>query len=205
MLGIGINYFDRGIFYLVQLFFLFFLFRVLCFLLFFPMEGWFSHGWAYQMLVWYYYPLRSSLPCHSWAYQTSVWYSPLRRSLPFWGPLALLALCAWGKAALPRTGCQKTTKGHSESSPFRLAASTSGVPGVLFPFFREDITSSPSENKRLPPSGENPKTHGAPAGQDSVPQGGSQGRARSAVEKSRIASQVINLSIILHVGLNNSE
>ena len=135
MLGIGINYFDRGIFYLVQLFFLFFLFRVLCFLLFFPMEGWFSHGWAYQMLVWYY-PLRSSLPCHSWAYQTSVWYSPLRRSLPFWGPLALLALCAWGKAALPRTGCQKTTKGHSESSPFRLAASTfrgSGSPLSIFP------------------------------------------------------------------------
>ena len=56
-----------------------------------------------------------------------------------------------------------------------------GVLAVLFPFFREDIHQFPLQST----SGfslreKNPKTHGAPAGQDSVPQGGSQGRARSS-------------------------
>ena len=110
------------------------------------------------------------------------------------------------KSGSPQNGaCQKTTKGQTSRPLSGWPQVPSGVPGVLFPFFREDVTSSPSEYKRLPPSGENPKTHGAPAGQDSVPQGGNQGRARSAVEESRIASQVINLSIVIHVGLNNSE
>ena len=161
MLGIGINYFDRRIFKFLSCSFSFF---VLSFFLpsFLPMEGWLSHSWAYQMLL---------------------WYSPLWRSLPVLGTASPPGtVCAWGKAALPRTGCQKTTKGQASCPLSGWPQVPSGVPGVLFPFFREDITSSPSEHKRLPPSGENPKTHGAPAGQDSVPQGGSQGRAQSALK-----------------------
>ena len=57
----------------------------------------------------------------------------------------------------------------------------SGVPAVLFPFFREDVHGSPSEYKRFPLPEKNPKTHGVLASQDSVPQGGSQGSATKKV------------------------
>ena len=49
-----------------------------------------------------------------------------------------------------------------------------------FPFLERTFTGSPSEYERFPPLPEtNPKTHGVLAGQDSVPQGRSQGRAWS--------------------------
>ena len=78
----------------------------------------------------------------------------------------------------------------------------SEVPAVLLPFFREDIHQFPLQSTSGFPSRENPETHGAPASQDSFPQEGSQGRARSAVESTRIASHVIKLGIIVHVGPN---
>ena len=171
MLGIGIYYFDRRKFFILTL--LFFLFLVLFFASF-PWKDGSLTGRTIHRPVW-----SSTPPCEGVS--------------PFWGPLALLALCVpEEKRPSPGRGARKPPRVKRVLPLSGWPQVPSGVPGVLFPFFREDVTSSPSEYKRLPPSGENPKTHGAPAGQDSVPQGGSQGRARSAVEKSRIASQVIN-------------
>ena len=147
---------------MVQLVFNFFLFLVLCFLLFLPIEGWLSHSWAYQTLVWY-------PPCRG--------VSPVLGTASPPGTTMCLR-----KSGPPQDGALENHQGSSESSPFRLAASTvrdSGSPLSIFPRGHHQF---PSEYKRLPPSGENPKTHGAPAGQDSVPRGGSQGRARSALK-----------------------
>ena len=83
------------------------------------------------------------------------------------------------KTALPRTGCKKPRKGRTslfQDDP----QTTSGVPGKSsFPFLERTSTGSPSECERFPPTGE---THGALAGQDSIPRGGSQGRAWSVSE-----------------------
>ena len=80
-------------------------------------------------------------------------------------------------------------------SSLGLTASTvrgSGSPLSLFPRGHSPVSyqSFPSERK--------PETHGAPAGQDSVPSGG---QSWPFVKQ----SQVIKLGIVLHVGFNNDE
>ena len=95
------------------------------------------------------------------------------------GALSLLAVCL-RKSGPPQDGVLENHQGSGEFSPVRLAASTvRGSRQSSFPFSGRTFTGSPSEYKRFPPLGDNPETHGAPAGQDSVPQGGSQGRVRS--------------------------
>ena len=132
--------------------------------------------------------------------------SPLRWNLPFWGPLALLARCAWRKSGSPQDGVARKPPRVKQVAPFQVGRKyRQGPRESSFHFSERTSPVPPQSTSGFPLREENPKTHGAPAGQDSVPQGGSQGRARSAVEKSRITSQVINLSIIIHVGLNNSE
>ena len=110
-----------------------------------------------------------------------VWYSPCGGVSPFWEPLALLAICL-RKSVHPQDGVLENHQGSGKLSPVRLAASTvrGGFRQSSFPFSERTYTSfPPSEYKRFPPLGENPETHGAPAGQDSVPQWGSQGRGRT--------------------------
>ena len=135
-----------------------------------------------------------------------VWYSPLRWSLPFWGSASPPGTMCLRKSGPPQRGVLKKPPRVRRVLPCQVGRKyRQGCRQSSFPFSGRTFTGSPSEYKRFPPLGENPETHGAPAGQDSVPQGGSQGRARSAVEKSRIASKVINSSLVIHVGLNNSE
>ena len=67
-----------------------------------------------------------------------------------------------------------------------------------FLFLERTCTGSPLVYKRFPPTGENPKTHGVLASQDSVPQGGSQGRAWK-MKNSGIELEVIDLGIMTHV------
>ena len=136
---------------------------------------------------------------HSWAYRTNVWYSPCGEVSRSGGALALLAICL-RKSVPPGRGARKPPRVRRVCFSLRLAASTvrgSGSPPSLFPGGHSPV---PLRSTSGFPSRENPETHGAPAGQDSVPQGGSQGRARSAVENPRIASQVINLDIEIQVG-----
>ena len=80
---------------------------------------------------------------------------------------------ARGKTALPRVGARNHARVDQVS--FRMTASTVRSSGQSsFPFLERTSTGSPSECERFPPTGE---THGALAGQDSIPLGGSQGRA----------------------------
>ena len=79
-----------------------------------------------------------------------------------------------------------------------MTASTVRSSGSPLSLFSRGLAGSPSEYKRFPPTGVNPKTHGVLASQDSVPQGGSQGRAWK-MKTSGINLEVIDLGIINHV------
>ena len=99
--------------------------------------------------------------------------APPQWSLPFWGPLVLAQILPEEKQHSPERVLE-TTQGSTKVS-FRMTASTVRNSGQSsFPFLERTSTGSPSECERFPPTGE---THGALAGQDSVPRGTSQGRA----------------------------
>ena len=81
----------------------------------------------------------------------------------------------------PERMLETTRKGRAGSFSFRMAAGThQEFRQSSFPFLERTYTGSPSEYKRFPPTGEKPQDPwGSLAGQDSFPQGMSQGRAWS--------------------------
>ena len=109
---------------------------------------------------------------------------PPQWSLPFWGALAL-AQTLPEENRPPQSGLLEIharveqvvvfQDDRMHRQEFRQSS---------FPFSGRTYTSSPSEYNGFPLPEKNLKTHGVLAGQDSVPQGGSQGRAWS-IEKHR--------------------
>ena len=102
--------------------------------------------------------------------------APPQWSLPFWGPLVLAQILPEEERHSPE---RVLARNHArvDQVSFRLTASSVRSSGQSsFPFLERTSTVSPPECKRFPPTGE---THGALAGQDSVPQVMSQGRAWS--------------------------
>ena len=110
---------------------------------------------------------------------------PPQRSLPFWGALALAQILPEEKRPSPERVARNPRKGPAGRFSFRMTACTvrsSGSPLSLFPRGRSPVP--PQSTNGFPLPEKNPKTHGDLAGQDSVPQRGSQGRAWS-IEKLR--------------------
>ena len=138
------------------------------------------------------------VPRLRWAHQ-NYWCSPAVEASVL-GTVGPRANFARGKTALPQSGCQKPRKGRAGSSLSGWPQAPSGVPAVLFLFSRGRSPVLPQSTSGFPLPEKNPKTHGVPAGQDSVPQGGSQGRAWS-IKNSGIELEVIDLGIITHVVL----
>ena len=104
--------------------------------------------------------------------------APPQWTPPFWGPLVLEQISPEEKRHSPKQGA--TNHARVDQVSFRMTASSIRSSGQSsFPFLERTSTGSPSECERFPPTGE---THGALAGQDSVPRGGSQGRAWSVSE-----------------------
>ena len=132
-----------------------------------------------------------------------VWYSRAVESPVRGSTLALVQTLPEEKRPSPEQVARNPRKGRAGSSlsgwpqaPVRSSEQSS------FPFLERTCTGCPSEYKQFPPTGENPKTHGVLASQDSVPQGTSQGRAWK-IKNSGIELEVIVLGIITHVVLGN--
>ena len=134
MLGIGINYFERTILNFVS-------FLLLCsfFLPSFPWLGFTGQCPAT-------FPWKAGSPAVG-SYQTNVWYSPLRRSLPFCGALALLAICL-RKSGPPQDRVLENHQGSGELFPCQVGRKYhqggSGSPPSLFS--ERTFTSSPHQS-----------------------------------------------------------
>ena len=126
------------------------------------------------------------------------WCSP-QRSLPSWGPLTLGQILPEKKRA-SQSGLLETTQGSSRYVLFQDDRKhRQEFRAVLFPFFSRGLAPVPPQSTSgFPLPEKNPKTHGVLAGQDSVPQGGSQGRA-TRMKNSGIELDVIDLGIKTHV------
>ena len=132
-----------------------------------------------------------------------VWYSPLRRSLPFWGALALLAICL-RKSVPPQEGVLENHQGSGELFPVRLAASTvRGFWQSSFHFSERTFTSSPIRVHAVSPVGRKPRDPWGSGWPRLGPSRGEAGPWANPMKNLRIASQVINLDIEIHVGQNN--
>ena len=108
--------------------------------------------------------------------------APAQWSLPFWGPWTLAQILPEEKRHSPERVARNPRKGPAGSSLSGWPQVPSGVPAVLFPFFsRGRSPVLPQSTSGFPLPEKNPKTHGVLASQDSVPQGGSQGRATNKV------------------------
>ena len=144
-----------------------------------PMEGWLSHSWAYQTLV---------------------WYSPLRRSLPFWGALTLPAIRRRNSGP-PQDGVLENHRGSGELFPVRLAASTvRGFWQSSFHFSERTFTSSPIRVQAVSPVRRKPRDPWGSGWPRLGPSRGESGPWANPMKSLRIASQVINLDIEIHVG-----
>ena len=135
----GINYWPSD-------FFLCFFFR---FVIFFLCA--FFFGLVSLSMVGILPDVRAPLPWEGWPSptvgRTKLMSAPVVECLPRRGPLALKEISLEGKRHSPSAGCQKSCKGHASSSPFQVDRKhPSGVPAVLFPFFREDILPVPPQS-----------------------------------------------------------
>ena len=184
----------------------------------------FSHGFWFVFFVLYFWfcshpglhwslcpsnpvPWEGKVTLLRWAHQTRVWCPTSVESTVLGTSSPRDKIFAWGKAALPRAGCQKTNKGQASSSPYRLTASTRQESWQSSFFFSErTYTSSPSASKQFPPAREKLQD----------PRGPSTAKTRSCKRSShglRIASpsmknlgfklEVIGLNIAIHVGQTN--
>ena len=133
-----------------------------------------------------------------------VWYSPCGGVSPFWEPLALLAICL-RKSVHPQDGVLENHQGSGKLSPVRLAASTvrggSGSPLSLFP--RGHNQFPPIRVQAVSPVRRKPRDPWGSGWPRLGPSMGESGPWANPMKNLRIASQVINLDLEIHVGQNN--
>ena len=146
MLGIGINYFDRRISKFLSCSFSFF---VLSFFLSFFLSSFLpSFPWKDGS------PTVGRTRCYSGT-------PPCEGVSPVLGTASPPGtVCAWGKAALPRTGCPKTTKGQASSPLSGWPQVPSGVPGVSFHFSERTSPVPPQSTSGFPLREKTPRPMG---------------------------------------------